>query len=217
MPSKSVRGRTAGLVAAAVTTTLACNLLAGSSTSPKISEATQAALRIQGTAMILKLTQTALAGRLQQPAAPGAPPTLQTLSTPAETQAVGTATAGPEVVLLPNATEISYGQRLGSYPRKSEGVLYGFKGIKGDVVTIVLVSSNARPNEAACSSVATSSTTFTVQAPGSQLEATNESAHLSSIRDYELPTTGAYYITVSCVGGGCNGHCTEADLSIDKK
>jgi hypothetical protein len=217
MAAKSITRGTAGLFAAAVVVTLACNLLTGSSTSPKGFDATQASLQIQSTAMALRLTQTALARQLPPPGAQGATLTPQSPSTPAETQAANTATEEPAVTLQSNAIEISYGERLGSYPRKSSSILYGFKGTAGDIVTILLVSSNARPGEPACSSVATSSTTFTLQTPGSLLEATNESPHLSSITEYELPASGAYYVNVSCVGGGCNGHCTEADLSLDKK
>ena len=213
MSSKSLRGVSSAVLAAAVAMTLACSFLTGPATSPRDFSGTQASLQMQSTAMALRLTQTALANQLQPP---GAPLTPQALSTPAGTQAATTATETAVVRLQPDATEISYGQRLGSYPRKSAAIRYGFKGSKGDIVSIVLVSSNARPNEPACSA-ATSSTTFTLETPGSQLEATNESPHLSSIKDYELPASGAYYISVSCNGGGCNGHCTEADLSLEKK
>ena len=218
MPSQSVRGGIAKLLAVAVVITLSCNFLTGPSAAPpKSLDATKAALQVQGTALALRLTQTALSRQLSPPVVPAETLTPESPSALGETQATTTATAEPVVSLRPDAIEISYGQRLGSYPRKSEGVLYGFKGFKGDVVTIVLASSNARPSEPACGSFATSSTTFTLQTPGSQLAATNESAHLSSMRDYELPASGGYYIKVTCVGGGCNGHCTEADLSLEKK
>ena len=200
----------------AVALMLACGISSGTPAAEPGAAATTAALQLQNTALALQLTQAVLASQLQQPGTPAATLAAPTLSAPAETQPVYTATATPIIRLQPDATEISYGQKLGSYPRKSAGTLWGFKGIQGDIVTILLVSSNARPDEPACKD-ATASTNFTLQTPRSQLPGTYESPHLSSVRDYELPTSGAYYVLATCSGSGCNGRCTEADLSLEKK
>ncbi len=217
MSTQPTTRRVTALLPLAVGFILACGVVSSAPTSPQLAlDATKAALQLQGTAMALQLTQAALAGQLQQPAAPAATLTAQALSLPTETQPVYTATATPNIRLQPDATEITYGQKLGTYPRKSAGTLWGFKGIKGDIVTIVLVSSSARPDEPACKD-ATASTNFTLQTPSSQFPATYESPHLSSVRDYELLTSGAYYVLATCSGSGCNGHCTEADLSLEKK
>jgi hypothetical protein len=209
----TTRGVTA-LLLFAVGLILACGVVTTAPTSaPLAADATKASLQLQSTAMALHLTQAALASQLQQPAATLPP---QATSAPTETQPVYTATVTPVIRLQVDAIEISYGDKLGSYPRKSAGTLWGFKGMKGDIVTIVLTSSNARPGEPVCNG-ATASTTFTLQTPRSQLQATYESPHLSSVRDYELPASGAYYVLATCSGSGCNGHCTEADLSLEKK
>lgn len=213
------RGITA-LFLLAVGLILACGVVTTSPISPPSPppalDATKAALQLQSTAMVLQLTQAALARQAQQPSAPAAPPAGQAPPTPSETEPVYTATSTPVIRLRPDAIEISYGEKLGDYPRKSAGILWGFKGIKGDIVTIILKSSNTRPNEPACNGL-TASTTFTLQTPRTQLQANFESAHLSSMRDYELPVSGAYYVLATCSGSGCNGHCTEADLSLEKK
>ena len=187
-------------------------------------DATTVALQLHATALSLQLTQAALnaqsqAQSLTQAAAAtaehGSRPA-QPQPTPTETQAVGTETAAPRVPLQPGTIEIAYGQKLGSFPRKSEGITYGFQGAKGDNVTIVLESSNARPKDAYCKTVS-ASTTFTLRTPSGQLPATVEATHLSAIRDYVLPGSAAYYVLVTCTGGGCNAYCTEADLSVEKK
>jgi hypothetical protein len=213
MSTQPTARRVTALLLLAMGLVLACGVVSSSPTSPQLAlDATKAALQLQGTAMALQLTQAALAGQLPQPGAPAASATAM----PTETQPVYTATATPVIRLQPDAIEISYGEKLGDYPRKSAGTLWGFKGIKGDIVTIVLVSSNARPTEPACSGT-TAITTFTLQTPRSDLQATNESPHLSSVRDYELPVSGPYYVLATCSGSGCNGHCTEADLTLEKQ
>jgi len=197
-------------------------LACGISTTPPASQAidpTVAALQMQATAMILQMTQAALPQQGQGAATPtqnNQSTPLPVPATPSETQPVYTATSTPRIILQPLATEILYGEKQSSYPRKNSGILYGFKGYQGDIVTIVLESSDARPNTPSCS-FSTTSTTFTLQTPNLDLPATVESPHLSSMRDYELQDSAAYYIMVTCGGGSCNGNCIQADLSLDKK
>jgi len=180
---------------------LACGAGGTPSISAPAVAATQAALQLQGTALVLQLTQAAM----------NVPPQVQPANSPAA------ATVTPRVVLNLNAIEIMYGQKLSNYPRKSQVTIYGFKGTQDDTVTILLASSNARPpTDAKCLGV-TASTTFTFKTPNREIPATVEATHLSAIRDYKLPATAAYYVTVTCIGGGCNGYCFEADISLDKK
>jgi hypothetical protein len=205
---------------------LACGVSLGAPQAAPTVDATTVALQLQGTAMSLQLTQAVLNGAahaqsLTQSAAAEAQNTADALAsqqpTPTETQhPAGTETVAPRVPLDPGAIEITYGQKLGSFPRKSEGVTYGFQGAKGDNVTIVLESSNARPKDAYCKTVS-ASTTFTLRTPSGQILATMEATHLSAIRDYQLPGSAAYYVLVTCTGGACNAYCTEADLSLEKK
>jgi hypothetical protein len=193
---------------------LGCGLVFSGTPAPA-ADATKIALELRATALSLQLTQAALNSQPQPPSS--TPPAPQ--AAPSETEAVAaspTATVPVKIQLEPGAIELAYGERRGSYPRKSEGTTYGFQGAEGDVVTIILASSNARPQDARCKDWI-ASTTFTLRTPRGQVPATIESAHLSSLRDYELPGTAAYYVLVTCSGGGCNGYCTEADLSLDKK
>jgi hypothetical protein len=201
---------------------LACGVSLGPPQAAPAVDATTIALQLHTTALSLQLTQAALSALSQGQAPTEAAATQNSAAespeaqpTPTETQAV-TETAAPRVPLQPGTIEIAYGQKVGSFPRKSEGVTYGFQGSKGDNVTIVLESSNARPKDAYCKTV-TASTTFTLKTPSGQLPATIEATHLSAIRDYVLPGSAAYYVLVTCTGGGCNAYCTEADLSLEKK
>jgi hypothetical protein len=202
---------------------LACGVSLGAPQAAPGADSTTIALQLHTTALSLQLTQASLSGQLQGQSLTEAAATQNTAAespqpqpTPSETQPVGTETAAPRVQFEPGTIEITYGQTLGSFPRKSEGVTYGFQGAKGDSVTIVLESSNARPKDASCKTV-TASTTFRLRSPNGQLPATVEATHLSAIRDYELPGSAAYYVTVTCSGSGCNAYCTEADLSVEKK
>jgi hypothetical protein len=187
---------------------LACSLVFPGTPPPAV-DATAIALQLKATALSLQMTQAAMNAQLQPP------PTPEAEAPPSETQAA-TATVPATVQLEYGAIELAYGQKQGSYPRKSGGTTYGFQGAQGDVVTIVLASSNARPQDARCKDWV-ASTTFTLRTPGSQVPSSVESPHLSSLRDFELPGSGAYYILVTCTGSGCNGYCTEADLSLEKK
>ena len=200
---------------------LACGVSLAPPAAPT-ADSTTVALQLQGTAMSLQLTQAALNAQAQGQAPAQAAATQDSAAespqpqpTSTETQTV-TETAAPRVPLQPGTIEIDYGQKVGSFPRKSEGVTYGFQGAKGDNVTIVLESSNARPKDPYCKTV-TASTTFTLKTPSGQLPATMEATHLSAIRDYVLPGSAAYYVLVTCTGGACNAYCTEADLSLEKK
>jgi hypothetical protein len=207
MSKQSNHPRITAFLLVAVALMLACGISTSSASAPGAA-ATQAALQIQGTAMVLQLTQAALnSGQQVQPAnSPGA----------ATAQNTSTATVAPRIVLDPNAVEITYGQSLSHYPRKNQGVTYGFKGTQDDVVTILVGSSNARPaSDPKCIGL-TASTTFTLKTPNTVMAATNEATHLSTIRDYKLTATGAYYLTITCVGGGCNGYCSQADVSVNK-
>jgi len=193
---------------------LACGL-AFSGTPPPAVDATTISLQLEATAMSLQLTQAALAAQSQPQSTPQ--PTAQ--AAPSETEvatASATATVPVQVQLEYGSIEVAYGETRGSYPRKSEGTTYGFRASQGDVITIILASSNARPQDSRCKDWV-ASTTFTLRLPNGQVPATIESAHLSSLRDYELPGTAAYYVLVTCSGSGCNGYCTEADLSLDRK
>ena len=225
MARKSQHQRMMALLLLAAGIILACGVSLGAPQAAPSADSTTVALQLQGTAMSLQLTQVALSGQSQaqsltQTAAAEPQNTAEAAAspqpTPTETQQVGTETAAPRVQLDPGSIEITYGQKLGSFPRKSEGVTYGFQGSKGDTVTIVLESSNARPKDAYCKTVS-ASTTFTLMTPSGQLPATVEATHLSAIRDYELPGTAAYYVMVTCSGSACNAYCTEADLSLEKK
>lgn len=206
MSKQSNHRRMTVFLLVAVALMLACGVSTTSSGSGPAA-GTQAALQIQGTAMVLQLTQVALnSGQQVQPVNPPAAPIQDT----------PTATVAPKIVLNPNSLEIMYGQTLSSYPRKAVGTMYGFKGTQDDNVTIVLASSNARPpTDPKCLGL-TASTNFTLKTPNVELPATVEATHLTAIRDYKLPATAAYYITVTCGGSGCNGYCTQADLSVNK-
>ncbi len=213
MQSTPRRRRLKIFLVIAATLILACGLVVSGSPTPA-ADATTVALQINATALSLQLTQAALnaASQLQSTSEPAAQ------AAPSETEAVeaATATVAPKVQFEYGAIELAYGEKAGSYPRKSGGITYGFQGAQGDVVTIVLASSNARPQDARCKDWV-SSTTFTLRTPGSEVPATVESAHLSSLKDYALPGSAAYYVAVTCTGSGCNGYCTEADLSLEKK
>lgn len=190
----------------AVALMLACGVSTTSSGSG--SAATQAALQLQGTAMVLQLTQAAI----------NAPAQVQPANSPAAVppQNTPTGTAAPRIVLNPNAIEVTYGQSASGYPKKSSGLLFGFKGTQDDNVTILLSSSNARPpTDAKCIGLS-ASTTFTLQTPNLTMPAAVEATHLTTIREFKLPATAAYYVTVTCGGNGCNGYCTQADLSVNK-
>ena len=191
---------------------LACGLVF-SGTPPPAADATTIALQLKATALSLQLTQAALGTQSQSQSTPEP---VASPSPSATEDVAASATVQAAVQLEYGAIELAYGEKRGSYPRKSEGTTYGFQGAQGDVVTIVLASSNARPQDSRCKDWV-SSTTFTLRTPSSQVPATVEGAHLSSLRDYELPGSAAYYILVTCSGSGCNGYCTEADLSLDKK
>jgi hypothetical protein len=121
---------------------------------------------------------------LQAPSTP--PPGDQTAPPAVEASASPTATISANVPLEYGATELAYGEKRGSYPRKSEGTTFGFQGAQGDVITIVLASSNARPQDSRCKDWV-ASTNFTLSLPSGEVPATVESAHLSSLRDYKLP------------------------------
>lgn len=195
----------------AVTLIFACSVTTSPPNTPGF-DPTIAALQMQGTALSLHMTQAAL----QPPAQGTSTPEPGALGTPTETQPVYTPTATPRIIIQSDAIEITYGDKLSSYPRKSSGILYGFKGTKGDSVTILLESSNAHPNTPSCS-LSSTSTTFSLQTPHIDLAATFESPHLSSLRDYVLQDLAAYYIMVTCTGSSCNGNCVQADLSLDNK
>jgi hypothetical protein len=195
---------------------LSCGLAFSGTPAPTV-DATTIALQLKATALSLQLTQAALNAQPQpqstpQAVAPVAPSATET----AGVTATATATIAAKVQFEYGAIELAYGEKRGSYPRKSEGITYGFQGAQGDVVTIILASSNARPQDARCKDWV-ASTTFTLRMPSGPVPATIESAHLSSLRDYELPGSAAYYILTTCSGGSCNGYCTEADLSLEKK
>ncbi len=217
MAPTSQRLRGAVFLVLATGLILGCGLSFPATSAPSV-DATTIALQLKATALSLQLTQVAVNSASQPQAA--TEPAAQ--AAPSETEAApvaiatATATVAPKVQFEYGTIELAYGQRLGSYPRKSEGITYGFQGAQGDVVTIILASSNARPQDARCKDWV-SSTTFTLRTPGSQVPATLETAHLSSLRDYELPGSAAYYVLVSCSGSGCNGYCTEADVSVEKK
>lgn len=206
MSTPSNPRRITAFLLVAVALMLACGVSTTSSGSG--AAATQAALQLQGTAMVLQLTQAAL----------NIPAQVQPVNPPAAgpTQNAATATVAPRIVLDVNATEVTYGQAVSGYPRKSTGLLFGFKGTQDDNVTILLSSSNARPaTDQKCLGLS-ASTTFTLKTPNLTMPATAEATHLTTIRDFKLPTTAAYYITITCGGSGCNGYCTQADLSVNK-
>ena len=192
---------------------LGCGLVFSATPSP-VADATKIALQLEATALSLQSTQVALEAELQ-PQSTSQPPDQAASPETEAAAASATATAPAKVQLEYGAIELAYGEKRGHYPRKSEGTTYGFYGAQGDVVTIVLASSNARPQDSRCKDWV-ASTTFTLRIPSGHVPATIESAHLSSLRDYELPGSAAYYILVTCSGSGCNGYCTEADLSLDK-
>jgi hypothetical protein len=196
---------------------LACGVSLSAPPVAPSADSTTVVLQLQATQLSVQLTQAALNRGSQSPTQGPVEESAPEQATATETaQPTSTETAGPPVPLQPGAIEITYGQKLGSFPRKSEGITYGFQGAKGDSVTIVLESSNARPKDASCKTV-TASTTFTLITPSRDVPATVEATHLSAIRDYVLPGSAAYYVTVTCSGGGCNAYCTEADLSLEKK
>lgn len=216
MSTPSNHRRITAFLLVAVVLMLACGVSTSSSGSG--SAATQAALQLQGTAMVLQLTQAAINAPAQVQTAnpPAAVPPQNTTGTAAPPQNTPTGTATPRIVLNPNATEVTYGQAVSGYPKKSTGLLFGFKGTQDDTVTILLSSSNARPpTDQKCLGL-TASTTFTLQTPNNTMPATVEATHLTTIRDYKLPATAAYYVTVTCGGNGCNGYCTQADLTVNK-
>jgi hypothetical protein len=213
MSTPSNHRRITAFLLVAVVLMLACGVSTSSSGSG--SAATQAALQLQGTAMVLQLTQAALNVPAQvQPVNP--PAAGATENTAGPTPNTGTATVAPRIVLDLNSIEITYGQALSGYPRKNQGTIYGFKGTQDDNVTILLTSSSARPaTDPKCLGL-TASTNFTLKTPKNTMPAIVEATHLATIRDLKLPATGAYYVTVTCGGNGCNGYCFQADLAVNK-
>jgi hypothetical protein len=198
MSSHSKSHRIAAGLVLAVGLILACGLGTGSSGSAPGVDTTTVALQLQGTAMSLQLTQAAVNPQ------PQAQPS------------VGVTAVAPVIPLSPAAIEITYGQTLASFPRKTEGILYGFQGTKDDEVTIVAVTSNARPQFAKCDNTI-GVPSFVLRTPTGEYSATNETPWVSALRNFQLPASGPYYIALTCTGNGCNALCIEADVTLQKQ
>jgi hypothetical protein len=184
---------------------LACGLSFSSPQPAPGVDPTLAVLQLQGTAMVLQLTQSAM--NAQQPIQPADSPTAA--PTPTET-------AGPLMPFQMGTIELTYGEKASSYPRKNQSTLFGFQGTKGDRVVILVESSAARPNDPSCKGK-TGAVSFILRVLGSAVPGVSEGGSLSALRDYELPRTTAYYIEVSCAGSGCNAYCIAADATVQKQ
>jgi hypothetical protein len=148
--------------------------------------------------------------------------TIAPSKTPPPTQASPTATPP----LWDQAIPVTYGQKMTSLPRAGVVITYGFYGAKGDIVSVVVESSNASPNNKVCSRPShnwipapTYMTSFTLDPDGGgeTVESLREMKSRDAIRDYELPASGAYHIQLHCEGSVCNAPCTSAVLTLEKK
>jgi hypothetical protein len=97
---------------------------------------------------------------------------------------------------------------------------YGFYGWKGEIVTLIVESSNADPGRAVCSRPGSTYITTLKLIPdagGVSVASVRETQSRDAIRDYELPATGAYHLQVTCAGSACQSYCTDAVLTLEKK
>jgi len=175
---------------------------------------TLAAFGQQTQAVSAMQTNTALVSQPEQVASPIATITPLVLPTSTETQLVSIGTVVP--VIPPNGApiQILYGQNLSGVP-KNQHIIYVFGGTQGDVITILLESTVLGPNRPSCINSSPARVSFILKTPKTRVASINQSPQVSSLRDYVLPSSSAYYIDVSCSGRLCT--CTQTDITLERK
>jgi hypothetical protein len=161
---------------------------------------------------------TALAGTLAavvQPTSAAPPAAAAATAAPVETETAGPPTATLRPHYEPGSIPVGYGEKVGSIMRQ-ETIVYGFQGTQGDNVGISLTLSNARPELSFCSK----GFNLDFSLRDKQL-VTLDTGHVAKNRSTTkyllLPYSGEYYVSVTCIGSGCNAFCAEMSMVVNQK